>query len=414
MTFQKGIDLLVVLASCISLYLGLGLGLPIWYFAAALLLTARTIWLLLDDSQPTVSDHLSAFTLVIAFFLAPPDLSDDFQRYLWEGFAANKGYSPYLHSPQSLYPILDHPSEGLVNHSHLATIYPPLAQFCFRIAAWVSYSVYSWKAFILLSLLPLWFALDRRQFLILISCPAILFEGIWNTHLDVLGVMPLCFMVLALSKRRPGWTGALLAVLTALKIMPLLFSPFCFFFFRGRERLKLVGVFALVILLAYLPYLNQWEGLFGSFLKFSSEWYFNNPFFHGLEAIFDDRARILLTGGLLLSLSALLLIPGPVRWKLIGAWLAMIVFSPTVHPWYLLWLIPLVPEKQRKWLHLSYMAVFFSYLILIPFRQSGIWEERFWWMIPEWALLLFCMQKLLRPGCYGFPNVAFKAETVTD
>lgn len=118
MTFQKGIDLLVVLASCISLYLGLGLGLPIWYFAAALLLTARTIWLLLDDSQPAVSDYLSAFTLVIAFFLAPPGLSDDFQRYLWEGFAANKGYSPYLHSPQSLYPILDHPSEGLVNHSH--------------------------------------------------------------------------------------------------------------------------------------------------------------------------------------------------------------------------------------------------------------------------------------------------------
>ncbi len=393
---KKAIDLLLVLGSILALVLGLRMDLPAWYFAAAILAGLRTVGLLLRPSFGAGSIWLSSLLLIVAFFAAPPDLSDDYHRYLWEGFVQNEGYSPYLHSPDSLYPILDHPSENLVNHSDLPTIYPPLAQLFFRIAAWISHGVYSWKALILLSLAPLLFIMERRMVLIIASSPIFLFEGLWNGHLDALAVMPGFYLIHALGKRKARVAGALLAVLTALKIMPLILTPFCFFYLKGKDRLWLVGAFAVVMIGVYLPYLSQWEGLFGSFLKFSGEWYFNNPVFHGLKALIGSSARAILAIGFLISLAVLLWKPGPVEWKLICAWIAMILCSPTVHPWYLLWLLPLASTQKQYWVHISYMAVFLSYLILIPYRASGVWQERFWWMIPEWLALLFCFANLTR------------------
>jgi len=82
-----------------------------------------------------------------------PILEDDFNRYLWDGAVTASGYNPYRYSPKEfidstsseeigperLYKLADESGEiiKLVNHPHIRTIYPPVAQGVFAFAYFV-------------------------------------------------------------------------------------------------------------------------------------------------------------------------------------------------------------------------------------------------------------------------------------
>ena len=62
-----------------------------------------------------------------------PTLSDDIYRYIWDGYVANNGVSPYAYpidAPELDY--LDIPERGQANNSWMASPYLPAAQFLFR------------------------------------------------------------------------------------------------------------------------------------------------------------------------------------------------------------------------------------------------------------------------------------------
>lgn len=165
--------------------------------------------------------------------------------------------------------------------------------------------------------------------------------------------------------------------------------------FNPRQWLRFCLAVVLPLLLLYLPYLHEGQALFSSFIQFSRAWYFNNPFFHLLQLVVDPaHSRLILSLGLGLSLILIFFLPRNTLWKLMVAWLAVIVFSPTVHPWYLLWLIPLVPRQALLPLNLAYGAMFLSYLVLVAYRVEGIWRENPWWMAAEWSLLLYFFYKM--------------------
>ena len=57
---------------------------------------------------------------------------------------------------------------------------------------------------------------------------------------------------------------------------------------------------------------------------------------------------------------------------------AFVVLSPTVHPWYVVWLIPFLCFSPRiSWLYLS-VAVVFSYRALSHLAATGVWLEEPW------------------------------------
>lgn len=335
--------------------------------------------------------------LITVCFLCQPLLSDDFHRYLWEGHVQNQGYSPYNHAPRSLYPLLDHPSEGKINHDELTAIYPPLAQLLFRLSDLLSTSIYAWKGLILLLLgLWVWFEPRARTPLILLS-PLILIEGLWHAHLDVIGLLPGFLLVRTLLKRLPLGAGAALAAMVGLKIVPIVLAPICFLYFRGSEKIRFALALAGLLFLIYLPFLDQAATLFDSFLRFSREWHFNNPFFHAFMLGFGrDAARVILGLGLLAWLGFATFRQAPVEHKCATAWIGVLAFSPTLYPWYLLWLLPFIAAGKLKYLHLGYLATCLSYLVLVEYQTMGIWRERFSWMIPEWLILLFCFFMLMR------------------
>ena len=232
--------------------------------------------------------------LVGVCFFMEPKLSDDHQRYLWEGFVQNQGYSPYSHSPRSLYDRLDHPAEGRINHDELTAIYPPLAQYLFRLSAWIGSSVFFWKTLILVTLAGTWLLARENGRAVLLLAPMVLVEGIWHGHLDVVGLLPGFWLVHSLNKGRPGSAGCALAAMVGLKLIPVLFLPLVFLHLPRTQRMRFLGIFTLVLVVVYLPYLGQLEYLFQSFLRFSQSWHFNNPLYKVLRYVLPNKpARLL-------------------------------------------------------------------------------------------------------------------------
>ena len=374
-----------------------------FYWGALLLVTGWLLARLRDADRGTEITGkrwlLPGLILVTCVWLLP-DLSTDHHRYLWEGYVQNQGYSPYLHAPVDLFDRFDHPSEPHINHPDLTAVYPPLAQYCFRLANFLTRSPYGWKILLVLSLVPLWFMGGPRGVnRLLLFSPIVLFEGLWNGHLDLLGLAPAIWLLAALDRRLPARTGFLLGCLTALKIIPVMLLPFCFVYFVKREKWIFLAGFAAVVGMCYLPYWDQLPHLFDSFITFSQEWYFNNPFYHVLVASMEAAAaRKVLAILLMLALAAAFFYRDDVFWRCTAAWVALYLFSPTLFPWYLLWLVAFTRPQRQAYVHLAYAAAFFSYLVLIPYRAGGIWQEQLFWLIPEWCLMLFCFYRILFPA----------------
>ena len=221
--------------------------------------------------------------------------------------------------------------------------------------------------------------------------PLVLFEGFWNSHLDLLGLIPGFLLVAALRDKKPLSVGFYLAVMTAFKLLPVLLLPTCLLHFRREFWPRLLLGFFPFLLLTYLPFLDQGMALFDSFLTFSRHWHFNNLLFPLFDALIPaDWVRPVLAACLLIGIALASFSKRDVVDRCALIWVALFVFSPTFYPWYLLWLIPFVRPLQERYLHLAYAASFFSYLALIPYRASGVWGEHWGWLLPEWLLLYGC------------------------
>ncbi len=379
------------------LLLGLHYGLALHFLAAAVLSLAA--WRLTAHKQ--TPQWLAALPCLMFCLWAAPELSDDYHRYLWEGFVQNQGHSPYRESPAKLAGELDHPSVGRINHPEYTAIYPPLAQLCFRFAALFGPTVLPWKLFILLSLcLPLLSPSYRARFGWLLAMPLLLVEGLWNAHLDVLGVALGAGLVLAMERRRPALAGGLLAAMVGIKLLPLLFAPACLKHLEGRDRIRFLGALAVLSLLIFAPYAADGAQLFASFRAFAGQWSFNNPLFWALKTtVGAELARPCLAISLLLAIAWIVWLKHEFSWQCTALWLALTLFSPTVFPWYLLWLLPFVPLARARWLILLYAACFLSYAVLFGYRSVGLWRESPLWMAPEWLLMAWAALRLLEaPG----------------
>ena len=73
-----------------------------------------------------------------------PNLSDDYLRFIWDGRLLAHGYNPYLYLPTQLVHTALGSSAGLtdslfqgLNSPRYFTVYPPLNQAFFGLAAWL-------------------------------------------------------------------------------------------------------------------------------------------------------------------------------------------------------------------------------------------------------------------------------------
>lgn len=322
-------------------------------------------------------------------------LSDDLYRYLWEGRVGNAGTNPYLHPPDAdaLRPLRDAVVWPRINHPSLPTLYPPVAQWYFRALAAAGprpraprFAAALLDAATTAALAALLRRRGRPGALALVYgwSPLAILESGGGGHVDALGVALLVagLWALASSSRRGALGGGLLLAGSALvKPAALLLAPALLGPRAARRGWILAG--AALGLLVCVPYLGAGARLFEGFRTYAENWHFNDALFSRLVAAGaspHDARRAL---GIVLAAVAWVA-PRRIRDPLaasgvvIGAFLAL---SPTAHPWYAMWLLPLLPFLPRALVPagaLLCMLLPLSYVTPWERVATGVWREPGW------------------------------------
>ncbi len=342
---------------------------------------------------------------IVFIIAAPPDhtsLSSDVYRYLWEGEVIAAGENPYRlppDSPQLAALQTKHAAlHSQVAHQSLGSIYPPGAQYLFAVLPnKLSLFRVVLIVFDCFTLGMLWrFLVNRpdgaQRLLWYAWLPLPLLEIAYSAHLEGL-FLPL--IVLALLRLQTGATkipsACLLALAMSIKyvaVVPLGYlvlgsvkeSPL-------PRRILLLALPLLIFLLPFLPFLDQDLSVFSSLRTYGEHWRFNGGLFQGIEALLEgllEQATLVskLIGAALLLILGVLLIQHQVSVcnASILTFAAILLLSPTVYPWYLLWFAVLLPlSSLPRWINYSLLSFcwssLLSYAVLAhPERWELSWE----------------------------------------
>ncbi len=359
-----------------------------WFFLGLAGMAAGMILLWQGQSDKRGLLTMLFFALVLRLiFLAWPHNSD-LNRYIWEGQIQNVGLNPYLIAPSSpaTEPFRNAIWNG-VNHKNSPSLYGPLAQLVFRVAAHSPDPASTLKGFFLICdlgvLCLLLLALEKsampRHHGWLYAAhplPPLLLVG--EGHLEPLLILPLFAGLLAIHWRRYGWGLLLFSLASTVKISMVILLPFIV-----RRMPKKVLPLMLLPLCLWLPFGDG----FLSHLKTLGDFAGTEPFnslAYLLGDMFFPTTRAGVSGPVIFALGfcfiyALDLHHLRAALLLLGLYL---LCSPVVHPWYFAILLPLaVLYRSLPWLVLSTTASLLLYVTL-RFSMSGDWH------VPAWLTAL--------------------------
>lgn len=352
--------------------------------ASELLMSGAWLTLVLAAAKDRI-DHRTLKRILLVGLAArmvvlwiPPAFSDDIFRYIYEGrvvWYEGPGF-PFAHAPAEAKTLTEIPKALLdeswlrINHPSIPTIYPPLSQLVFAVAGGLGDLVGGGHLFILKGLL---IAFDVGTWALCATtlrragrspalawvfamCPLVLIEIAREGHGDSVSMFGLALLAYAFVIQRPALGYAGLALSALAKLNGLLVLPAAL---RSTRRGLLIG--ALLASLLSLPfwfagldasralfsYATRWrsgDGVFSLLLAFSErviggEWTRIGP----LTITRHLVARILAGLGFVGFTTAIVWRPAPLaevprRAGLIL--LALLLLSPSLHPWYVLWVLP--------------------------------------------------------------------------
>ncbi len=370
------------------------------------------------------------FRLTLLF--AAPFYSGDLYRYLWDGRVQVSGrINPYLHEPEAeeLAPLRDE-TFPRINHPDVPTVYPPVAQFLFVLVALAGPSAASMKGAMVICDLLLILVLRRAlrrvglpegQVLIYAWNPLVIAEVAGNGHVDILGVLLLIAGIHLIIDERSLLSTLALGLSAGAKFLPILaFPPLLR---RLSPRTWIVPF--LVLATAYLPYAPAGAALFRGLKEYAGRWQHNDSLFSLLLAALEllDPTPALKEGiarlnqalgypgwvevlytyaypvylARLLAFLLAVFLAAALAWKkadpIRGAFVmvgAILLLSPTAHPWYFLWIAPFLAFRpSRAWILLTGLLPL-SYLDPGPMvgGTSGNPWVRWAEYVPFFALLL--------------------------
>ncbi|MFQ5789077.1 MAG: hypothetical protein ACE5KY_04780 [Candidatus Tectimicrobiota bacterium] len=344
--------------------------------------------------------------LRVTFLCTPPVLSDDIYRYLWDGRVQRAGINPYRYPPAApeLEPLRDseHPrGEGEsiyvgINNKEIPTIYPPLMQALFAASTAFSERVLWMKGtFVLVDLaltavlvgLLADVGLSPMRVLIYAWSPLVAVEVAGSGHNDVLALVCLLAAHRAMIHNRDTLSISLLALGGLAKLLGFAVAPL---FVRSVRPLAWVAFPATVLLFA-LPYHDVGMEAFRGLMAYGLRWRANDSLFHLFYSATGslDTAKAI-AAGLYGGLMALLLLrqAPPLR----GAYFAigaLLLLTTTLHPWYLVWIVPyLCFYPSPAWLVLT-VTVALSYHAPFLAAPGEPWKENEMFKLLEYAPFFF-------------------------
>lgn len=302
--------------------------------------------------------------ILLRLLLLPASLSDDVNRYLWEGKLVADGGNPY--SAPADNPRWESRRDATwqaMNHRDRPTAYPPGIEWVMASVAKISPRPGSFKLLALagdLTTLLLLLGLLRSEAAPLRWAgfyafnPVVLIAFAAEGHFDSLMTAALFAALLAASRQRMSawlWLGVAIQIkLVCLVLVPL---------FLTRKLLRGVWWLPLVLILPGLPFLSGFVEWLGGVRQFAGSGAFNAPLFTLLASTGLSHEIVHLVGATAFGGCAFAICIA--RWRampLVDAalWMlgALLVCSPVVHFWYLTWLLPLAALRPSfAWTTLS-------------------------------------------------------------
>jgi len=332
---------------------------PYIQFSAALIFAGLIALLMIPVLKSSALTKRNLFLLMgvgllyrALFMGSVPIYEDDWNRYLWDGLVTVEGSNPYDYSPveiiegaqsdnpevQDLHRLSNRDLyEGRnitrrINHPRLRTIYPPVAQAVFTIAAYIG---------------PLNLDVLRSVYLLV--------EGYNVVHMDLLLMPPMLLAMLWVRQGAPIKAAAALAFASAVKLWPLILAPILFRRWRAQYGFYILiaattAVMAIVFNLPLLLSIGESSGL----SAYTGEWQRSSFIFpillSFLEPLTDSPGQISrLFVAVATTLTALYygfiskVDDDAIPLALMVTTGVLLFLSPTGYPWYLYWVLIFLP-----------------------------------------------------------------------
>ncbi len=386
----------------------------------------------------------------------PPLLSEDLWRYIWDGSLSWNQINPYTYAPNdSRLDVLNSTSDlamirERIGHREIPTIYPPGAQLIFCLATTLGPSQLLMRSMMILGdlicIFMIWKLAETRQLhpgysALYAFMPLVCLESSVGGHIDSVGVALLLSGVY-FSEKKWFWLGAVSLTLAAgIKLAPVILL---LFIFRQNKRLfwsvLSVGIiFCVWSALQYATYpkglvafAHKWRGNDGLFaiiyyisemsMPISSEVIRNSSWATNIvyTLVGGDTVTPLTNSQLAFAMSkvcVLVILGIATLWafrkcdSILEAWWifmgVLLLVSPMVHPWYLVWVLPIcclaAGTKTKHFAHAFIVWGLLCWLAYLPRPQylaTGIWIEKPWAKFieygPVWILLSLGVLKQIR------------------
>jgi hypothetical protein len=332
--------------------------------------------------------------LLCRLLLMAHPVSEDIHRYVWEGSLVRAGETPY--SAPASDPRFERFRDAhweRMNHLETPTAYPPGAELLF--AAVGVFGVWGMRVLfvacdlgVLLLLLRM---LNRRGMparwaLLYALNPLILMAFAAEGKFDSVHLLLIMGAVDLYETDRKGPALLLCACAVQVKIIALLLIPL---FLRDGGWRK-AGWLLPAVFLPVLPFMGELDRLVHGVISFGSQFSFNGTGHRLLCLLGLERSQASLAAVILLGAACVF------AWRRRSAlvadagWIlaALLLLSPTVHYWYLAWLIPfLVLFPSRPWILLTNSFAFYFVTVGIAI-ETGEWSQPMWAWLMIWAPFL--------------------------
>ncbi len=400
---------------------------------------------------------LAGLALAAAFrlLLLPqaPTLSGDAYRYVWDARLLAHGLSPYLYTP--LDPRVAALRDAAV-YPHIGwyfepTLYPPAAQYVYLLTRLlapdnviaIKIVMLGFEAVTVVGLMALLRARgqDPARVLIYAWNPLAVVEIAGNGHVDAAAAAMIVLALLAQRRGRPGLAGALIGLATLFKLFPLALLAAL----DRRDLRRAVPAALATVAAGYLPFLLTRATPFGFLGRYAADQEANQWLYVPAHLARDVGTRHLLHALPILALVCAVALLAALRWRgrldtITAAFLLLLtvlLFSPSMYPWYLLTVLPFVAlglrdmrpiavgtplgaeGRQTGLAYLPRIALGPAlYLAPLLFGATVVWSYAFyelngplWWLgvleyVPLYGLL--ALAALSAAGLHPFRSALFR------
>lgn len=346
---------------------------------------------------------------------ALPHLSDDYARFIWDGRLLAHGYNPYLYLPSQLINTATATAAGLttdlfqaLNSPHYFTVYPPVEQALFGLAAWLSPTsipgnVIGLRVPILLAELgSMWLMVNllRRsgqnpnRALLYGLNPLVILELTGNLHAEAIMIF---WVLLAVWLVERGWlmgSAGALALAVGTKLLPLLLFPLVIRHLGWRRCLTYTGLTGLLTAGLFAPFfsLDLVQNTGASLGLYVHTFVFNAPVYQAVRAGANAITGTNTSTGTGIGLALLTLTgTGWIAWRwgrqkpVQAVLLTLTVYyflATTVHPWYITLLVAVGVFTRLRYPLIWSALVWLSYATYqtTPYHENG-WLTGLAWIL---------------------------------